>query len=68
MVTATGSDIVIEDFDNRCQEKFPDSGERCWGMAVKVIKFKQASKSVCLAHYEQWLESLAIAKLKGGLK
>ena len=30
--------ISIEDFDNRCVEVFPNSGERCWGMAVKVIK------------------------------
>lgn len=50
--------VSIEDFDNRCVEVFPNSGERCWGLAVKVIKRNGLSKNVCLAHYEQWLEQL----------
>jgi hypothetical protein len=56
--------ISIEDFDNRCQEKFPDTGERCWGMAVKVIQFKDQRRAVCLAHYEKWLEDLKVVQLK----
>lgn len=60
--------ISIEDFDNRCTERFPD-GERCWCMAVKVIKRNGISKNVCLAHYEKWLEQLvAIQRFHEGKK
>lgn len=58
------AEIIIEDFDLRCEEKFPDSGERCWCMAVKIVKFRGHKKRICLAHYEQWLASLASVKKK----
>jgi hypothetical protein len=60
--------ISIEDFDNRCVEVFPNSGERCWGMAVKVIKRNGQSRNVCLAHYEKWLEQLVAQQQREGGK
>lgn len=58
------TDISIEDFDHRCQEIFPDSQERCWGLAVKVIRMYGQPKAVCLAHYEKWLEDLKAIQLR----
>lgn len=63
---AEQENIVIEDFDHRCQEIFPDSGERCWNLATKVIRFKGQQKAICVAHYENWLMDLASLRLKKG--
>ena len=62
MVSPT--DILIEDFDNRCQEIFSDTGNRCWNLAVKNITFQGKRKSICLAHYEKWLEEMAGLSVK----
>jgi hypothetical protein len=60
--------ILIEEFDNRCQEVFQDSGERCWCIATKVITYNDTRKNICSCHYEQWLERMANLsnRLKGG--
>ena len=63
---AASNQILIEDFDNRCQEVFPDSGERCWLIASKIITFDGAKKQICSCHYEQWLERMANLSLKKG--
>jgi hypothetical protein len=63
--------IEIEDFDMRCEKIFPESKERCWGMACKVVTFNGISENICLAHFEEWLAVLiekgkeGIAKTKG---
>jgi hypothetical protein len=58
-MSAQPPEIIIEDFDTRCEKHFPDTDERCWCLAVKVIKFRGHTENVCLAHYEEWLRSLA---------
>lgn len=50
--------IEIEDFDVRCEKVFPESKERCWGLAVKVITFNGIRENICLAHFEEWVSDL----------
>jgi hypothetical protein len=63
--------IEISDFDMRCEKVFPESQERCWGLACKVITFNGIRENICLAHFEEWVAQLiekgkeGIAKTKG---
>lgn len=57
-------DVVVEDVDIRCEETFPDSGERCWCIATKLIRIGRQQKKVCSEHYGQWMEALAAVARK----
>lgn len=68
MVKREAPQIEIADFDLRCERIFPESKERCWGLACKVITFNGISENICLAHFEEWVAKLLEAKGKEGVE
>jgi hypothetical protein len=53
--------IVVEDYENRCDYIFPDSGERCWLQPCKIVKLPggKIRGQFCSYHYEVGLAAIA---------
>lgn len=58
--------IIVEDYENRCDFIFPDSGERCWLQPCKIVKLPSGKLrgQFCSYHYEIGLAAMAQAMVK----